>query len=337
MRLTFVRRRYKLFHTKIICYSLKESISQNERGLTLITETMLTCFLVLRRTLNFTKAAAELYMTQQSVSQNISKLEADLGLKLFQRDTHSVRLTECGELYAQQLEQMTRQHRALISELRLNYASGAPFRVGLSDHPDFNFLARALQANADTLLPGHTVELSPLPPANLFTGLQKQKLDIIFTLDRYVPRREGLITCEVMRINMALHISRKHPAYSENATFEAFSSDPLVIKGHMHEDRYYSSNEYIAQEVAQAGITPSGIIMVNDALSALSVAGAGGGVLLGTMASKYSEEYNLAPIPIPGYEAVFLGVWHDYTTGPLHQMFCDHVSALCAAEFSGNK
>lgn len=300
----------------------------------MITETMLTCFLVLRRTLNFTRAANELYMTQQSVSQNISKLEADLGLKLFHRDTHSVRLTECGELYGRQLEQMTKQHRALVSELRLNYASGAPFRVGLSDHPDFNFLTRALQSKADSLLPGHTVELSPLPPPGLFTGLRKQKLDIIFTLERYLPRRDGLVIREIARINMALHVSRKHPAYSKDATFDAFSSDPLVIKGQLHDDRYYSSNEFIVQEVAQAGLTPSGIIMVNDALSALSVAGAGGGVLLGTMASAYSEEYNLAPIPIPGYEAVILGVWNDYAVSPLHQIFCDQVSALCSAEFS---
>lgn len=299
----------------------------------MITETMINCFLTLQRTLNFTKAAEELYMTQQSVSQNISKLENDLGLKLFVRDTHSVRLTECGTRYAEQVGSLIRQHRTLVSDLRLNYSGGGIFKIGISDHPDFNFLSRLLQENADELFSGHAVEIHPLPPAALMSGLFKQKLDIIFTLDRYIPRRDGLICQTVLRVSMALHVSRKHPAYNENATFETFAQDPLVIKGQMHEDRFYGSNEYIPREVAQAGLNPSGFILVNDINSALSVAGAGSAVLLGTMASEMTASYNLAPFPIPGYEAVFTGVWGDYVPGTLHQEACSRVAELCAAAF----
>lgn len=299
----------------------------------MITETMLNCFLTLTRTLNFTKAAEELFMTQQSVSQNIAKLEADLGLKLFIRDTHAVRLTECGKLYGEQIGQLIRQHRTLISDLRLNYASGAAFKVGVSDHPDFSFLVRLLRENAETLLPGRTMELDLLPPAGIFSNLQKQNLDIVFTLERYVPRRDGWIVQTILRLNMALYVSRKHPAYTPDAVFETFSQDPLVIKGQMHDDRYYSSNEYISQEVASAGLSPSGFILVNDAPSALSVASAGGGVLLGTMANQMSSEYNLAAVPIPGYEAVFVGVWGDYVSGSLHRDFCSKVAVLCKDAF----
>lgn len=299
----------------------------------MITETMLHCFLTLRQTLNFTKAAEELYMTQQSVSQNISKLEADLGLKLFIRDTHSVRLTECGVLYGEQLSQLLRQHRSLVSDLRLNYANGGTFKVGISDHPDFSFLISLIQANADTLLPGYLVELHPLPPSTMMSMLSKQKLDMVYTLDRYLPKREGLITQTVLRLSMALYVSRKHPAYTPGTGIEPFIHDPLVIKGQMHEDRYYGSNEYVTQEVEQAGLYPSGFILVNDAESALSVASAGGGVLLGTMANQKAAEYNLAAIPIPGYEAVFTGVWGDYVSGTLHSDLCQRVAQLCAQAF----
>ena len=299
----------------------------------MITETMLNCFLTLRRTLNFTKAAEELYMTQQSVSQNIAKLEADLGLKLFVRDTHGVRLTECGQRYGEQLAQLVRQHRTLVSDLRLNCAGANVFRVGASDHPDFAFLVQLLREKADALLPGRTVELTLLPPAPLLGDLQKQKLDMVFTLEHYVPKREGLITRTVLRLNMALYVSRKHPAYHPGVTVETFSHDPLIIKGHMLGDRHFGSNEYITQEVARAGLSPSGFILVNDASSAMSVASAGGGVLLGTMANQMSSEYNLAAIPIPGYEAVFVGVWGDYVSGDLHQRFCAKAAELCESTF----
>lgn len=294
---------------------------------------MLACFLTLRQTLNFTKAAEELYMTQQSVSQNISKLEADLGLKLFIRDTHSVRLTECGVLYGDQISQLIRQHRTLVSDLRLNYANGGTFKVGISDHPDFTFLFSLIQENADTLLPGYVVELHPLPPSTMMNQLFKQKLDLVFTLDRYLPKREGLLMQTVLRLSMALYVSKKHPAYTSDASIESFVHDPLVIKGQMHEDRYYGSNEYITQEVAHAGLEPSGFILVNDAESALSVASAGRGVLLGTMANQNAAEYNLAAIPIPGYEAVFTGVWGDYVSGSLHSDLCAGVAQLCAQAF----
>lgn len=299
----------------------------------MITETMISCFLTLQRTLNFTKAAEELYMTQQSVSQNISKLETDLGLKLFVRDTHSVRLTECGALYAEDLGRLVRQHRALISELRLNHSGVNRFKVGISDHPDFNFLDRILQEHAASLLPGRTVEICPLPPSALLSGLSKQKLDMVFTLKRYIPEREGLLSYEVLRLNMALFVSRKHPAYTPDATFKTFAHDPLVIKGEIHDDKYYGSNEYILQEIARAGIEPSGFILVSDIPSALSVASAGGGMLLGTMANEMAEEYNLAPVPIPGYEAVFTCVWGDYVSGALHQELYERVKELCARRF----
>jgi DNA-binding transcriptional LysR family regulator len=62
-----------------------------------INETSLRCFLTLCRTLNFTEAAKRMYMTQQSVSKYIAKLEEDIGFTLFVRTHHSVALTRAGE------------------------------------------------------------------------------------------------------------------------------------------------------------------------------------------------------------------------------------------------
>lgn len=48
-------------------------------------------------TLNFSEAARELFVTQSTLSQQIRSLEQELGVELFQRDSHSVSLTESGE------------------------------------------------------------------------------------------------------------------------------------------------------------------------------------------------------------------------------------------------
>lgn len=56
-------------------------------------------FIALSKCLNFSLAAKQLNMTQPGLSRHISALENELGIKLFKRDTHLVKLTENGEIF----------------------------------------------------------------------------------------------------------------------------------------------------------------------------------------------------------------------------------------------
>ncbi len=51
------------------------------------------------RHLNFRLAAEELHLTQGAVAQQVRRLEADLGLKLFRREPRGLSLTEAGRSY----------------------------------------------------------------------------------------------------------------------------------------------------------------------------------------------------------------------------------------------
>lgn len=57
----------------------------------------LRSFLAVATTMSFTKAATELSLRQPTVSEHVRKLETAIGVRLFVRDTHSVRLTADGE------------------------------------------------------------------------------------------------------------------------------------------------------------------------------------------------------------------------------------------------
>ena len=55
--------------------------------------------LALSERLNFTQAAAQVHVTQSTLSHQIGQLEAELGLKLFDRSDRRVTLTAAGELF----------------------------------------------------------------------------------------------------------------------------------------------------------------------------------------------------------------------------------------------
>ena len=60
----------------------------------------LRMFLTLSDTLNFSKAAEQLFISQPALTKAIQDLEEELGLTLFERTTRSVRLTEAGQQLA---------------------------------------------------------------------------------------------------------------------------------------------------------------------------------------------------------------------------------------------
>ena len=59
----------------------------------------LLAFEAAARNLSFTKAASELHLTQSAVSRQIQQLEEHLGIKLFERRTRTLLLTESGQLF----------------------------------------------------------------------------------------------------------------------------------------------------------------------------------------------------------------------------------------------
>ena len=58
----------------------------------------LRSFLAVADTLNFSRAAQSLFLSQSALSRQIMDLEKEIGLPLFERNTRRVELTEAGRL-----------------------------------------------------------------------------------------------------------------------------------------------------------------------------------------------------------------------------------------------
>lgn len=78
----------------------------------------LVAFYTIARTMNFTKAAEKLHVTQSALSQRIARLEDELGTTLFIRDRTSIRLTESGELVLRYCQLIRTAESELLAKLK---------------------------------------------------------------------------------------------------------------------------------------------------------------------------------------------------------------------------
>src|SRR3546814_15967210 len=88
-------------------------------------------------TLNFTRAAERLHVTQSTLSHQIRQLEDELGVELFDRSSKKVRMTEAGEILRSNLTTALGQIDRADQALRGN-AETPNGRNRLGPTPSFN-------------------------------------------------------------------------------------------------------------------------------------------------------------------------------------------------------
>ena len=80
----------------------------------------LECFFEVARCRNFSRAAERLFMSQPTLTKAISKLEGELGVRLFDRSTHHCQLTEEGSMFFRKTEDLFFQLNSCIEDTRLS-------------------------------------------------------------------------------------------------------------------------------------------------------------------------------------------------------------------------
>ena len=82
---------------------------------------------------NLTKAAAQLFITQPALTQQLQKLEQELGVPLFHRTKHEMKLTEAGSVYcsyAKKIVEARKEAYSIVSDMSMNLTG--TLRIGLT-------------------------------------------------------------------------------------------------------------------------------------------------------------------------------------------------------------
>jgi LysR family transcriptional regulator, transcription activator of glutamate synthase operon len=136
---------------------------------------------------HFTRAASELHVAQSALSQQIRRLEAELGAELFERTSRSVAPTEAGQAVAARARRILAEVdgiRGEIDELhglvRGTVSIGALLPAGRLDVPEL--LARFTEE-----FPGIEVRLREGTAGDMLAYLAEDDIDAAFTLQADLP------------------------------------------------------------------------------------------------------------------------------------------------------
>jgi LysR family transcriptional regulator, transcription activator of glutamate synthase operon len=160
------------------------------------------------RHLHFTRAAEELHVAQPSVSQQIRKLEAELGTPLFHRMKRHVALTEAGKTFlphAQAVLRRLEEARLEVQELsglrKGTLAVGAPPSVG-------THLLPAALAAFSRLHPGIALDFREAGSRTLLGLLEAGELDLAVVIQPI--RHPVLETLPLLEEELLLAVPRQH-------------------------------------------------------------------------------------------------------------------------------
>ena len=177
---------------------------------------LIESFCALAKNLNFTKAAAEIFITQPSLSRNIVLLENELGFQLFHRSKHSVSLTELGERflpYALHIKEANEKAVAFSNAIAKNAKSTVvrELRVGIATML-FTDLIPALISYMASEMPEIHFSLADGTQSDMLQQLQDGEQDIIFTEGQALSGQSGLEVIHVKRSDMKLVVPVGHAA-----------------------------------------------------------------------------------------------------------------------------
>jgi DNA-binding transcriptional LysR family regulator len=135
-------------------------------------------FVVLAEELSFTRAAERLNISQPPLSQQIAQLEEELGVKLFERSSRRVELTESGRVFLHDTRTtLDRIKRATIRVRALEQGLAGRIEVGLSSSHFLGPLPRLIFKYSRTH-PNVQVTLNEMRPADQLEALFERRIDV---------------------------------------------------------------------------------------------------------------------------------------------------------------
>lgn len=186
---------------------------------------------------SITRAAEALYIAQPALSQQITKLEAELGVRLFNRSVRGVTTSPAGDTLYRLTKPLLRQAETIAASVReqRDYAAGR-FVIGMPGSTGKILAERLVRAMEK--YPGILLEIVERPSADLLDLVVKGRVDMAIAVD--APRRRDIVIKPVLLeelyvVRPSTQVGRKVIDLENLATQPAvLPSSPSTIRQRIH-------------------------------------------------------------------------------------------------------
>lgn len=167
-------------------------------------------FMEVAYTSNFTVAAEHLFVAQPNLTRGIISLEKELGIKLFDRSTRKVKLTDAGVKMMAISEAYFSPFLKELGNIQSEAANDKLIMIGVLHDENIPRCIQDVvcQKNKEG---DYKVFLRFDSNANLYNGLTNRQYDLVITSDHRFGAREELMSCDIADFQMLLAYRKDHP------------------------------------------------------------------------------------------------------------------------------
>ncbi len=177
-----------------------------------ITMLQINYFMAVARHLNFSKASKSLYVSQPSLSRQVSMLEHQVGVQLFYRTPKGVELTPAGKILYEDLSKLQQQLKMTFEKVRSStLCNGSEIRIGCLEAMDTDLFLPQMINNFKNRYPQVDIILERHSFKVLREALIKGTLDVIFTLSFEAEDNPALSSKTVFETCLSVFMSCSHP------------------------------------------------------------------------------------------------------------------------------
>ncbi len=273
----------------------------------------LQCFVSVSNTLNFTKSAADLYISQPALSKSISSLEQELQIQLLKRSTRSVSLTAAGQLFAAECAQILESfEQGLTRAKQAVTGTIGTLKLGFQ-HDTFESFTVDLVRTFTARHPNITVELFPYSPTMTIRALEAGDLDAIIAGDyaNFTPTNHLLLSS---RIECAA-LPEGHPlADRQFIRVEDLKNENFIT---MSPSASRLGFESLIQKTMNAGFSPKIVAQADHVPSLMMLVACGKGVSILYKDLEKSADNRVIFVPLE--DAIPFRrwlIWNDNSTNP---------------------
>jgi DNA-binding transcriptional LysR family regulator len=234
-------------------------------------------FIAVAEEKNFTRAAVRLNVAQSPLSQQIIRLEGELGVQLFERTTRTVELTESGEVFYARMQILLSLHDDAIDATRKTaHGELGRLSVGFTGSSTYELLPAFVRSYHERS-PGVTLDLH----TEMFTpGQVKALLDGRLSVGILRPPvyAEGLVVEMLRRESMVALLPSQHRLASERTIDLGSLRDEWFVSYPQTPDSTLYS--VVLSACDAAGFIPRVRNVISDTAALVTLVAAGLGVAL---------------------------------------------------------